>query len=105
MKVKCTNENCSEFNKEREVEDWNGLDSLILLKKTTCPVCGQKGKIIKTEEPKTEESFSNVGFGIIHSMNPLQRKEYLKKRSTEHFKREIKPRKEYMDRKFLGKEK
>lgn len=92
------------FGRIEEVENWNGIDSLDLLKKVVCPECNSKREIIKEEKVFQKEDFSGIGFGRISSMDPLQKKEYLKKRSNEHFKREIKPKKEYMDRKFLGKE-
>lgn len=105
MKVKCNNEACPQFGKIEEVENWNGIDSLDLLNKTICPICKQKREIVRETISSNVKGFTGVGFGIIQSMNPAQRKEYLKKRSNEHFKKEIKPRKEYMDRKFYGKEK
>lgn len=104
MKVKCTNESCRDYNQIRETEDWDGMDSFILLKRITCPLCGTKGEIIPEERQEETKGFGGVGFGIISSLNPQEKKAFLKKRSNEHYKREIKPKKEYMDRQFFGKE-
>lgn len=104
MKIKCINKDCPQYNQIREEQDWDGLDSFILLKRITCPHCNTKGEIIPEERQGETKGFGGVGFGIISSLNPQEKKAFLKKRSNEHYKREIKPRKEYMDRQFFGKE-
>lgn len=104
MKVMCNNKHCQDFKKIIEVEDWQGTDSysLFLLKK--CPICGLQRKTIELKVEEQPEGF-NVHFGKFSSMNKEDQKRVLKKRSQDHFKKNVKDKKEYMDRKFYGLEK
>ncbi len=104
MKVMCNNSDCKDFKKIVEVEDWQGTDSysLYLLKK--CPICGVQRKTIELKVPQSPSGF-NVHFGRFNSMSKEDKKRVLKKRSDDHFKKNIKERKEYMDRKTFGLEK
>ena len=101
MKVKCNNKTCSDYGEIREVEDWSGTDSysLFLLKK--CPICGSQRKTIELKVDPAPEGF-NVYFGKFSAMSKEDQKRVLKKRSQDHFKKNIKGKKDYMDRKFYG---
>ena len=107
MKVICKNVNCQEFDKEIEVADWDGLHSYGLFVLKQCPNCKKLRQIIPgslVEQDKDSVGFEGVAFAKIGSMSPQERKQVLKKRSNEHFKKHIKPRKEYLDRAMIGKE-
>ena len=104
MKVMCNNKHCRDFKSIVEVEDWQGMDSysLFLLKK--CPTCGSQRKTIELKIEDKPEGF-NVYFGKFSAMSKEDQKRVLKKRSQDHFKKNIKDKKEYMDRKFYDLEK
>lgn len=101
MKVMCNNQNCNDYKKIIEVEDWDGVDSyrLFLLKK--CPICNCQRKTIELKVQENEEGF-NVYVAKFSSMSKVDQKKVLKKRSSDHFKKHLKEKKEYMDRKFYG---
>lgn len=61
---------------------------------TPCPECG-------SGETKVLGEQCGV-FGKFSSMSPQEKQKVLKKRSTEHFKKEIKDKKEYLDRAAIG---
>jgi len=102
MKVKCNNQQCVDYNKIVEVEDWDGTDSysLFLIKK--CPKCGLQRKTIEMKLNSSSSDSFNVYFNKFSSMSKEEQKAVLKKRSNEHFKKTLKEKKEYMDRKFYG---
>jgi len=100
----CNNSNCSEFKKVVEVEDWSGTDSysLFLLKK--CPMCDSQRKTIELKVEDSPPGF-NVYFAKFSAMSKSDQKRVLKKRSDDHFKKNLKDKKEYLDRKVYGLEK
>lgn len=104
MKVMCNNSNCEDFKKVVEVEDWQGTDSysLYLLKK--CPICGSQRKTIELKVQEVSPGF-NVYYNKFNSMSKEDKKKVLKKRSDEHFKKNLKEKKDYLDRKAFGLEK
>lgn len=106
MKVECENRECSQFEEVVETKDWDGRDSYGLYLLRQCPVCHKKRKLVELESVPSETpiGFEKVSFGKISSMSMQDRKKILKKRSNEHFNKNIKERKEYLDRSFLGKE-
>lgn len=66
-------------------------------KEIVCPICGNtKTKILG----QVCGCFAKFG-----SMTPQEKQKVLKKRSTEHFKKEIEPKKQYLDRAAIGLEK
>ena len=62
-----------------------------------CPECGSSNTKVL--------GFENGIFGKVASMSPKDRQTLLKKRSDEHYKKTVKPKKEYLDRSALGIEK
>jgi len=102
MKVKCNNKVCETFGQVVECEDWGGHDSYSLFLLKRCPVCGSQRKTVelKVEEGPSEEF--NVYFGKFSAMSKEDQKKVLKKRSSDHFKKNIKGKKEHLDRKFYG---
>lgn len=59
-----------------------------------CPNCGSR-------ETKVLGQESGI-FGKIASMSPQDKQKVLKKRSNDHYKKEIKEKKEYLDRAAVG---
>jgi len=102
MKVQCNNKDCEDYLVVREVEDWSGRDSyeLFLLKK--CPLCGLQRKTVEMKAVEPPKEGFNVHFAKFSSMSKEDKKKVLKKRSDDHFKKNIKERKTYMNRKFEG---
>lgn len=80
MKFTCPNANCKKNGKEIEILKYSSKNP---------PVCNECQT--KLEFIKSHEGFC-TNFGSFESMTPIQRQESLKKRSKEHFKKEIKER-------------
>jgi len=100
MRFTCRTEGCTNQNKEiyffrTKIVILNGEK---LVQESICPECGQVMKDT-TQYPQGD---IDIYFGKVASMSPQERKKVLKKRSTDHFNRKIKGRKEYMDRSSIG---
>ena len=102
MKVKCNNKSCQSFDKVVEVDDWSGDCSYKLFLLKQCPECGLQRKCIEMKLKKEETEGFNVYFAKFSAMSKEDQKKVLKKRSDDHFKKNIKQKKEHMDRKFYG---
>ena len=64
-----------------------------------CPECDK----MELEFIEQEIKEYNVYFGKFHSMNDQDKKKVLRKRSKEHFDKNLKERKNYLDKNFKGK--
>jgi len=98
MKVICKNAECRTFDIEANIF-WDGLDTYILYQRLSCPLCGKQREIISEPEEK-QSDLSTISFGKIAGMDIIEKKSFLKKRSNEHYQREIKERKQHMDNIF-----
>lgn len=98
MNYICENPSCEGYNKTVVVQ-WDGSNALDLKNKTTCPHCNQKMKSI--DSTKTRVSIHNVATSKLSTMSIIDRKQMLKKRSDDHYKKNIKDKKEYMDNQFI----
>lgn len=95
IKYICQNPECPNFQKEEELtrEIFVFRDGHLVGKNRPCPKCGQLREEINPNAsvPLSEKNLSIAQFS---SMSVEQRREALKKRSQEHFKKEVKERKD-----------
>lgn len=95
MEYICNNPKCSKFAVKEfySSEVYRFIDGRLLGENAVCPVCG---KIREEVSPNSDIPLSekNVGISLYNGMSVEQKREVLKKRSHEHFKKEIKERKE-----------
>lgn len=96
MKFICKNENCERYGIEDNYTTvrYKLVDGHLQADCAPCPCCGQIREEINPNRdiPLSEK---NIGIGVYSSASPEQRREMLKKRSHDHFEKEIKPFKEY----------
>ena len=96
MKFICKNENCERYGVEDDYTTvrYKLVDGHLQADCINCPYCGQLREEVNanTNIPLSEK---NISIGIYSSASPEQRREMLKKRSHEHFEKEIKPFKEH----------
>lgn len=96
MKYVCRNEKCSRCGIEDEylTNTYIMVDGHLESNHVFCPQCGNKREEINDNEniPIDEK---NVAIGEYTAASPEQRREMLKKRSHDHFVKEIQPEKEH----------
>lgn len=96
MKFVCKNKDCKKFG----VEDYYAsvtykfINGELIADCAPCPCCGKIREEIN-ENSNIPLSEKNIAMGMYTSASPEQRREMLKKRSHEHYEKEIKPYKEY----------
>lgn len=93
---KCTNDQCPKFG---VVEDYyrdtfKMIDGRLQSVNAPCPCCGQIREEINPNKDIPLDQ-KNISIGMYTSASPEQRKEMLKKRSHDHYEKEIKPFKEH----------
>lgn len=93
MKFVCENPDCEKFGvvDEEFNNTYKMVDGHLLSDKAPCPVCGKIRKELANNVPLSEK---NIYIGSYTMASPEQRREILKKRSHEHYEKEIKPFKE-----------
>ena len=90
MEFVCKNPECPRFNQR----DYYSSVSLVLrdghtfCKQSPCPACGRVREEIKKETPT---DLKGVYFGRFRAMSKEQKQESLKRRSHEHYKKQIAP--------------
>lgn len=96
MKFICKNPNCSKFNVEYEYlkNTYKMIDGQWRSNNAVCPKCGQLREEVTLSEP-ISFSEKNIVIAKYSSASKEEKSKILKKRSHEHFKKEIKPFKEY----------
>lgn len=94
MKFVCENPECEkcgivdeEFNNTYKMRDGH-----LVSDKAPCPKCGEIRKEVSDNTPLTQK---NIYIGNYQMASPEQKREILKKRSHEHYEKEIKPFKEH----------
>lgn len=96
MKFVCKNENCERYGVEDDYTEvrYKLVSGHLIADCAPCPCCGQIREEINPNKdiPIGEK---NIGIGVYSSASPETRREMLKKRSHEHFEKEIKPFKEH----------
>lgn len=94
MKFVCRNKECSNYNVEYNYlsNTYKYIDGVLLSNHAECPKCGCIREEINTDDvPLSEKNIDLLRFDMC---TPEQRKDILKKRSHEHFKKEIEPYKQ-----------
>lgn len=95
MKYVCENQECLDYGKEQEfyktTSTFIGNDLVCL--QSICSKCKSKMKNLTENVPLSEK---NIQIGKIASMSKEDRNKVLKKRSTEHFKSNIKEKKDHL---------
>ena len=96
MKYICINPDCKKYNQEEYLtgETFKFKDGKLIGSNCCCPKCGKERKEVKDPDADLPLSQKNIRINNMGSMSMEQRREVLKKRSHEHFKKEIKERKE-----------
>lgn len=93
MEFVCKNPECPRYGKL----DYYSQVSVVIkngepfVKQSPCPSCGNIREEVKKEAP---ESLKGIYFGKFRAMSKEQKQESLKKRSHEHFKKNIQAEKE-----------
>ena len=95
MKYVCENTDCSRFGVEEEFfsETYVMREGHLIGKGAICPCCGNVRREINPNE-KISLAEKNITLAKYSMSSPEQRREILKKRSHEHFEKEIRPQKE-----------
>lgn len=93
----CLNPDCELYEKEEHLvsETFCYRNGKFVGVNCRCPKCGQERKEINLDAD-VPLSQKNIGLNRINSMSVEQRREILKKRSHDHFNKEIKERKEHL---------
>ena len=95
MTYKCVNPECANFNQPVEIYSatlyWNEEKQSMKCREAICSKCNSEMVDITPKIPIGEK---NISIGEVASMTKEQRVNVLKKRSKEHFKKNIKERKD-----------
>lgn len=91
----CRNKNCKKYGIEDEYLSltYKMVNGNLQATVAPCPCCGMIREEINVNEIPLSQK--NISIGKYASANKEQKTEMLKKRSHEHFKKEIKPFKEH----------
>lgn len=102
MKYVCENPECSEYGKEEYLssETYGFKGDRLVGKHAPCPVCGVERREINPAA-NISPAEKNIGLLKFQMSSPEDRREILKKRSHEHFEKEIRPAKEEKLRKTV----
>lgn len=97
MKYICRNPNCKKYNQEETLikEAFKYKGGRLVGEHCNCPVCGKEREEVNPniDVPLSEKG---VNIGQYSSMSATERRESLRKRSHEHFNKEIKERRDDM---------
>lgn len=102
MKYVCENPSCSKCGVEEEfvVETYVMREGRLVGKGAVCPVCGSLRREINPNE-NVSPAEKNLTLAKYSMSSPEQRREILKKRSHDHYEKEIRPSKEEKLRKTV----
>lgn len=96
MKFVCRNEQCERYGVEDEYfsNSYKVIDGHLVSNNAPCPCCGEIREEINPykDVPLSEK---NIEIGKYSSASPEDKRAMLKKRSHDHFEKEIKPFKEH----------
>lgn len=96
MKFVCRNEQCERYGVEDEhfSNSYKVIDGHLVSNNAPCPCCGEIREEINPykDVPLSEK---NIEIGKYSSASPEDKRAMLKKRSHDHFEKEIKPFKEH----------
>lgn len=95
MEYVCNNPNCAKFGVKEYLssETFRFKDGKLVGVHAPCPCCGNVREEINPNKdiPLSEK---NIGISLYNGMSVEQKREALKKRSHEHFQKEIKEKKD-----------
>lgn len=96
MKCVCNNKDCKRYGQVDfyPTTTYRLVNGELVSDDIRCPSCGEVREEIN-DNAKIPLSEKNVGIGQYTMASPEERREMLKKRSHEHFEKEVKPFKEY----------
>ena len=102
MKYVCENPECSEYGKEEyfSSESYFMKDGHLVGKNAPCPVCGQTRREINPNADISPAE-KNVSLLKFQMASPEGKREMLKRRSHEHYEKEVRPIKEEKMRKAV----
>lgn len=95
MKYKCLNKKCKLFNEEFEylVVNYKVVGGRLVSDKVECPMCGEM-RVEINENANIPISEKNIEINEFSSLSKEQRVASLKKRSHDHFEKNIRESKE-----------
>lgn len=96
MKLVCENPECERYGKEEVYVDvrYRMVDGKLQATCAPCPICGKIRREINPNE-KVSPVDKNVALGKYSNASPEQKREILKKRSHDHYLKEVQPYKEH----------
>jgi hypothetical protein len=96
MKFVCRNEQCEKFGIEEEYlsNTYKVINGKLQSNNAPCPCCGQIREEINPNKD-IPLSQKNIDIAKYSSASPQDKREMLKKRSHDHYEKEIKPFKEH----------
>lgn len=96
MRYICVNPDCERYQQEEFLvsETYYYRNGHLVGTHCFCPKCGKERQEIKNPDADVPLSQKNIGINSMGAMSMERRREILKKRSHEHFEKEIKERKE-----------
>lgn len=103
MKYVCNNPACSACGVEEYLssETYAFKDGRLVGKNAACPVCGLERQEVKDPEANVSPAEKNISLMKFSMSSPDGRREILKRRSHEHYEKEIRPAKEEKIRKTV----
>lgn len=95
MEYICNNQQCPNYGKKEHLssETYKYRDGRLVGEHSQCPKCGVEREEINPNK-NVPPSKKNIGIGLFAGMSKEQKQEVLKKRSHEHFKKNVEERKE-----------
>lgn len=95
MKYVCENPECHKFGIEDYYvsETFSYENGRLVGKHSICPFCGVERKEVVNDVPLSEK---NISVNLFQGTSVEQKREALRNRSHQHFKKEIKDKKDWM---------
>ena len=95
MKYICKNPDCPKYGTEEYYvsETFKYVNGKLIGNHVICPHCGKEREEVNEDIPLSEK---NIGINLFQGKSIEQKREALRDRSHQHFKKEIKERKEDM---------
>ena len=96
MRYICNNPSCPEYGKEEYTasETYGFKDGRLVGKNANCPVCGKERTELKDPDAQMSPADKNISIMKFSMATAEGKREILKKRSHDHFEKEIRPQKE-----------
>lgn len=103
MEYICQNPNCKAYNKPEYLneETYRYIDGEVIGAHAACPDCGQKRKRYNKNENMPLSEKGAVSILRFNSASTEDKREILRKRSREHFQKEVKEKKDHLMNKAM----